>query len=268
MMEFKNKKLYSKQDMDEHKYLIDTVGYNVFPNFFTEEECEYLKVRLFEAVNEYKPLGSDRSIKDQFHLHDLMCKDVVFLQLLEDPRLNQIAAAILGEFWIMYAFTSSSLPPHGKNYGSRLHVDSPRFIPGYHSNFGFLWALDDFTLENGATKLLSASHHSDLAPTEEFFEKNCVRAVCKKGTLLAFSPRLWHRAGENNSDYWRHSLTMNLCRPYMKQRMDWVRFIPQDLANQVNDQARRIIGYDTRLPSNLEEFFVPDEKRLYKGGQE
>lgn len=268
MINFKDQKPYSQQTIDEHKYLIETVGYNAFPGFFSEEVCEYLKERLFKAVNEYKPLGSDRSIKDQFHLHDLMCRDIVFLELLEDPRLQQIAASILGDHWIMYAFTSSSLPPHGKNYGSRLHVDSPRLIPGYHSNFGFLWALDDFTLENGATKLLAASHHSATAPSEEFFEKNCVRAVCKKGTLLAFSPRLWHRAGENNSDNWRHSLTMNLCRPYMKQRMDWVRFIPKELADKVNGQARRIIGYDTRLPSNLEEFFVSDDKRLYKANQE
>jgi len=61
---------------------------------------------------------------------------------------------------------------------------------------------------------------------------------------------------------------MNVCRPYMKQRMDWVRFIPKSIADQLDPQARRIIGYDTRIPSSLEEFFQPEEKRLYKGGQE
>ena len=31
--------------------------------------------------------------------------------------------------------------------------------------------VDDFTSENGATRLLPSSHHSDLAPSKEFFEK-------------------------------------------------------------------------------------------------
>ncbi len=54
----------------------------------------------------------------------------------------------------------------------------------------------------------------------------------------------------------------------MKQRMDWVRFVPDNIADQLNESARRIIGYDTRLPSNLNEIFVDEKDRLYKGGQE
>jgi hypothetical protein len=54
----------------------------------------------------------------------------------------------------------------------------------------------------------------------------------------------------------------------MKQRMDWVRFIPESISSQLNSQARRILGFDTRLPSNLEEFFQPEELRFYKGNQE
>jgi hypothetical protein len=54
----------------------------------------------------------------------------------------------------------------------------------------------------------------------------------------------------------------------MKQRMDWVRFIPSKISDQLNTQARRIIGFDTRLPSSLEEFFLPENERLYKANQE
>jgi ectoine hydroxylase-related dioxygenase (phytanoyl-CoA dioxygenase family) len=79
---------------------------------------------------------------------------------------------------------------------------------------------------------------------------------------------MWHAAGVNNTDSFRHALTINVCRPYMKQRMDWVRFIPNSIANQLNQQAKRIIGYDTRIPTNLDEFFQPEENRFYKGGQE
>jgi hypothetical protein len=53
----------------------------------------------------------------------------------------------------------------------------------------------------------------------------------------------------------------------MKQRFDWVRFVPRPIADALNPQARRIIGFDTRLPTSLEEFFLPEAQRLYKPGQ-
>lgn len=267
-MDFSNLSLYAQDIIDEHIYHMETRGYSVFPNFFSNSICDELKKHLNHEVENYVPFGNERSILDKYHMHDLLCKNLIFAKTLEDIRLQQIVAAILGDFWIMYAYTSSSVPAKGSNYGGRIHVDSPRYIQNYTTNVGVLWALDDFTLENGGTKLLPASHHSSKVPSEELFEKNCITVTCPKGTLLVFNARVFHRAGVNNTNNIRHSLTMNVCRPYMKQRCDWVRFLPIEITSQLNSQARRIIGFDTRLPTSLEEFFVSDENRLYKPNQE
>jgi len=268
-MDFSKFSIYDKHIIDEYVFNMETIGYHVFDDFFDESMCEYLRTQLINAINTYIPYNnSERSILDKYHMHDLMCKDISFAKTLEDPRLNQIIALLLGEFWIMYAYTSSSLPPKGTNYGSRIHVDAPRVIPQYPTNIGVIWALDNFTLENGGTYVLPGSHHTKLIPTQEIFQKNSVRVICKKGSLIVFNARVWHRAGENNTNEFRHSLTMNVCRPYMKQRCDWVRFLPKEITEKLNPLARRIIGFDTRLPASLEDFFQPDEKRLYKPGQE
>lgn len=260
--------MINEQQLKDYKYLLETVGYAVVPNFLDSDTCNELKKKLVQQINSYDTKGSERSKLDRYHLHDLLTKDVSFGRLLEDERLQRLVALLLEEFWIMYAFTSSSLPPNESNYGGRLHVDSPRLIKDYPTNVGVIWALDPFATENGCTKVLPASHHSKTVPSEEFFEKNAHDVICDQGDLIIFNARVWHRAGFNNSSEWRHSLTMNCCRPYMKQRMDWVRFIPQDISNQLNEQAKRVIGYDTRLPVSLEEFFVDEKNRLYKSGQE
>ena len=268
-MQFSHFEKYSKEFMEDHVFNMTTLGYNVIPDFFNTEVCDFLRNKLEQAISEYVPFDqSERSVLDKYHMHDLLSKDIVFAKTFEDPRFQQLLASILGEFWIMYAYTSSSLPPNGNNYGSRMHVDSPRFIPNYPTNLGFIWALDDFTLDNGATYALPGSHNTDLMPTEKLFRKKSIRLTCKKGSAIVFNARMWHAAGANTTNEFRHALTINVCRPYMKQRMDWVRFVPEEISNQLNAQARRIIGFDTRLPSSLEEFFQPEEKRLYKGGQE
>jgi ectoine hydroxylase-related dioxygenase (phytanoyl-CoA dioxygenase family) len=268
-MDFFNLNTYDQERINEHIFNMESRGYDIFEDFFDDKTCDYLKTALEKTIDEYVPYGdSEQSLLDRYLMHDLLNRDVKFSKTLEDPRIQQIIASILGENWIMYAYTSSSLPPHGNNFGSRIHVDSPRWIPNYPTNLGIIWALDDFTTENGATFVLPGSHNTPRTPSTELFNKNSIRLTCKKGSIIVFNARLWHKAGENKSDNFRHALTMNVCRPYMKQRMDWVRFIPQEITNQLNDQARRIIGFDTRLSSNLEEFFQPQDKRLYKANQE
>lgn len=268
-MEFSNFEIYSNKIIDEYVYNMETKGFHLIENFLNETTCNILKEKLKKVIDNYEAFEDcDRSKLDRFHMHDLLCKDVIFSKILEDPRIDQIISKILGEFWILYAFTSSTLPPNGNNYGSRIHVDSPRIIPGYPTNLGVIWTLDEFTEENGGTHILPGSHNTKTIPSEEIFNKNHQQILCKKGSLIIFNARLWHRAGENKTNKFRHALTMNVCRPFMKQRFDWVRFIPISISNQLNSQARRIIGFDTRLPSSLEDFFQKDEKRLYKNGQE
>jgi ectoine hydroxylase-related dioxygenase (phytanoyl-CoA dioxygenase family) len=259
----------SEEEVLDHTYLIQTRGYTLVPNFLCNEEVALLKEGMEKSIREYRPKeGIDRSFLDRYQIHDLINRDINYGRLLEDPRLQQLISPHLGEHWIMYAATSSSIPPHGTNFASRLHVDTPRFHPGYIFNIGVIWALDDYSpINGGALKILPGSQHSNVMPAFHFFERNCEQIVCKAGSLIIFNAKTFHRTDENHTDYWNHSMTLNACRSFMKQRMDWVRFIPKEISGQLNSQARRIIGFDTRLPTNLEEFFLPEEERLYKGNQ-
>ena len=252
----------------EHAYAMRTRGYNVVPGFLEAAHCERLKAALQRALETYQPRAtSERSALDRYLMHDLVCRDLEIARLLDDPRLQPLVAPLLGEHWILYAFTSSSLPPGGTNYGRRVHVDSPRYVPDYASNVGLIWALDAFHRDNGGTEVLPGSHNSPDTPSEDYFDRNCVQVECPQGSLIVFQARLFHRSGINRSAKFRHALTLNACRSFMKQRMDWVRFVPRAIAEQLGAQGRRLIGYDTRLPTSLDEFFVPDSERLYKPNQ-
>jgi ectoine hydroxylase-related dioxygenase (phytanoyl-CoA dioxygenase family) len=268
MVNLKNKKLLESSIINDSNYNIITRGYTLIENFLDEKEVFILKKGMINGLESYKIRNdSDRSFLDKYQLHDLMIQDIKFSRLLEDPRLQQLVAPHLGEFWIMYAMTSSSIPPHGTNYASRLHVDCPRFHPGYIFNMGMIWTLDDYTKENGALRILPGSQHTDISPKWDFFEQNSAQILCKAGTLILFNAKTYHRTCLNNSDEWSHSMTLNACRSFMKPRIDWVKFIPSEITEQLNPQAKRLIGFDTRVPASLEEFFVPDELRLYKANQ-
>jgi len=257
----------NKEEIDIFNYQMETVGYYVYENFISDNLCDIFKKNIAFELENYQSYNTERSKLDQYHLHNLLCKYLPIAKLLEDKRLDLLLSQLLGEHWIMYAFTSSSCPPMSTNYGGRIHVDSPRWINNYSTNIGILWALDDFTIENGATHVLPGSHHSKNIPPHDHFKENSIQVKCNKGSLVIFNARVVHSTGFNTTEKWRHALTMNACRSYMKQRMDWVRFIPNNISDNLNPLARRIIGFDTRLPTNLDEFFLPEEERFYKANQ-
>jgi ectoine hydroxylase-related dioxygenase (phytanoyl-CoA dioxygenase family) len=204
---------------------------------------------------------------DHWMVHNLMVHDDAFLYLLENPILHAYLSELLSNTCIIYAYTSSSMPPRGSNYSRRIHVDCPRVIPGYVTNVGITLALDDFNEENGATELLPYSQWRTSAPTEAEFEKGAVRFMPSAGQAVIFNARTWHRGGLNRTDKPRHAVTINACRAYMRQRFDYPRLVPESSVAKLGPIGKRFLGFNVRVPVSLEEYYVPEEQRLYKGGQ-
>lgn len=187
-----------------------------------------------------------------------------FLELLDHPPLIDPVEAVLGPGCIVYAYTSSSMPPHRSNYSGRIHVDSPRVIPGYMTNLGITIALDDFTADNGATYYLPRSHSRTDPPTEEEFLAGAERLIVPAGSAWFFHARTWHRGGINATTEWRHGLTFNICRPFMKQRLDIPRMLAGRDLSGLPDRVLQKLGFFSQVPASLDEYYAPPEKRKYK----
>ena len=154
--------------MDE----INTRGFTVVPGVVTEADALEMRGLLARCVEEDLRAWAGRPYPDAWMVHNLMVRGLPFARLMENETIQAYACELLGPTCIVYAYTSSSMPPGGANFSSRIHVDSPRLIPGYVTNVGVMVALDDFTPLNGATYFLPGSHTRAVAPDEgEFHEK-------------------------------------------------------------------------------------------------
>jgi ectoine hydroxylase-related dioxygenase (phytanoyl-CoA dioxygenase family) len=240
-------------------------GLAVVPQVVTLTEVERLRAELEEAIAEDAINYPDAF--DKGMVHNCMVRGTRMAALLDNPVMNEYLAAALGDTCIMYAYQSSSLAPQQGNYGSRVHVDSPRYIPGYTTNVGVIVALDDFTEDNGATYYLKGSHLLEPLPAEENFYANASRALCKAGDMVIFQGRLAHAAGHNKTGRTRHSLTINACRSYMRQRFDFPRLVPKHIIDSLGENGQRLLGMNVRMPTSLKEFYLPPEQRLYKPNQ-
>jgi ectoine hydroxylase-related dioxygenase (phytanoyl-CoA dioxygenase family) len=244
---------------------LDQDGLVVVPAVLDAAEVGTLRGELAAAIDE--DLVRCPDVFDRGMVHNCMARGERMAALLDHPLLNAWLKALLGDSCILYAYQSSSVMPGAGNYGSRIHVDSPRFIPGYATNVGVIFPLDDFTEQNGATWYLRGSHLRAELPDETTFRAQASRALCAAGDMVVFNARLAHAAGENRSAHARHALTINACRSYMRQRFDFPRLLPQALIERLGTDGRRLIGMNVRMPTSLAEFYLPEDQRLYKPGQ-
>ena len=156
------------------------------------------------------------------------------------------------------------MPPNSVNYSGRIHVDCPRIIPGYVTNMGATILLDDFNEENGATWYLPNSHEQETAPDEKFFYAKARRVIATAGSVWFFNARTWHAGGANKSDRWRHALTINMARPWMKQRLDIPRAMAHLDLTGLSAVARQKLGFDAQVPASYDEYYAPPELRKFK----
>ena len=90
--------------------------------------------------------------------------------------------------------------------------------------------------------------------------------IAPAGSAVYFNPRVWHSGGKNETDRWRHSLTLNMCRGYMKQRLDIPKIMalsPVDLAS-ADEKTLQKMGFYAQVPESLDEYYLPPEKRKFR----
>lgn len=241
-------------------------GIIVVENALPSAQIETLRRELVVAISEDSSQNED--VFDCGMVHNCMVRGQEMQKVISQPVLNDYVDNLFTPHAIIYAYQSSSLNAESGNYGSRVHVDCPRFIDNYMTNLGVIIALDDFTAENGGTYYLPESHKTPSTPSDEYFYENCRQLECKKGSLIFFNGRLFHAAGRNNTSEPRHALTINYCRPFMRQRFDFPRLIPKSQLDAMDEVTKQRVGFNVRMPTSLGEFYLPSDRRLYKPGQE
>jgi len=253
-------------DADTIRRIIDEQGCLVVRDVLSQEYVARAKPALDAAIEREAAYHGNTTYSGYGMVLVCSLYGRVFLELFDNEPLMRPFNAVLGEGCIVYAYTSSSMPPNATNYSRRVHRDAPttRMVPGFPTNMGATILLDDFTLENGATYFMPASHRRKDVPSEAELETGASRLVAPAGSALFFDALLFHAGGRNTTGRWRHALTINMCRSWMKQRIDIPRAMSALDLTGVPDVALQKLGFFTQVPASYDEYYAPPEKRKYK----
>lgn len=172
-----------------------------------------------------------------------------------------------GAPYILHAFNPALVAPHDASYLHNIHRDVRTHAGEFRLLLNMLVMVDPFTLENGATHVLSGSHRFPERPADEVFDALSERLVGPAGSIVLFDSNLWHAAGRNATRAPRCALTLSFSRAFVKQQMDYPRFLGERYGARLSPAMRQLLGYDAMTPTSYEEFYRPRERRLYKAEQ-
>ncbi len=106
-----------------------------------------------------------------------------------------------------------------------------------------MWAITDFTADNGATLVLPGSHLSPECPELGKEYEGLVPAEMKKGSVLVFNGSIWHGGGPNRTGARRVGIAMNYCAGWIRQQENQQLGIPREIARRFSPRLRKLVGY-------------------------
>ena len=105
-----------------------------------------------------------------------------------------------------------------------------------------MWAVTDFSADNGATLLVPGSHKwgADREPEPE----EITSAEMPAGSVLYWSGGLLHGAGANSTEDWRYGVILTYSLGWVRQEENQYLHMSQKQLAQLSPEVRRMIGFD------------------------
>jgi ectoine hydroxylase-related dioxygenase (phytanoyl-CoA dioxygenase family) len=152
---------------------------------------------------------------------------------------------VLGDGFLLSGTTSMHIGPGETE--QLLHADDGMIsLPRPHpaTMVTTMWALSEFTKDNGATRLIPGSHTRPAIVPEPEEEKEVISAEMSPGSVMILHASLWHGGGPNSTqDVERYGLSIQYVSGWCRQQQNLMLGTPRDVVASYPKKLQELIGY-------------------------
>lgn len=249
-------------------------GYVILRNKINSEWLDVLSIAIDEAFIAHR----ETQLKNG---NDIMTGGVALHVLLSNPIfidfldhlikigfIKELQENYFNSKCILNSFSALDNLPNQPNFSAIVHRDLRFYSNNFPIMINCLLMIDDFTIENGGTYLLPYSHLEERKPDDAEFFSKAIQATGKRGDLLIFDSNVWHSSAPNTTQDHRKAVPITITKSFMKQLLDYPRAIGYNKMDDFNLELQQLLGYHSRVPASLDEWYQPEDKRFYKKGQD
>ncbi len=180
------------------------------------------------------------------YVRNLPVKTELAHNLAEHPVVHGLASRMVGEDCVIGDISATSIGP--QTTGGSWHLDNPLTqmpepLPDFPLGIQVAWMVDDFTPENGATRIVPRSHLTRKKPTWARGEQEDEVALTgPAGSAAIWLGSTWHRAGPNSTDRPRRAVISFYQCSWIKPFSEYRGVITAELAARMSPAVRYLYG--------------------------
>jgi ectoine hydroxylase-related dioxygenase (phytanoyl-CoA dioxygenase family) len=231
--------------MDDHLRRIAEEGYTILPNAIEPDYVEEIGEALLKLERDLGIVPAD-NLFEGLHttrVYNLLVHGPTFERIPVHPNVLPVVEGVLDPGALISSLSSIAIGPDEQ--AQPIHADDqviPLARPHIPIICNTMWAITDFTEENGATRVIPGSHLRDHAPNP-LEHHDTIAAEMPKGSVLVWVGSLWHGGGANLTDTRRVGIAMNYCAGYIRQQENQQLGIPPKLVGTFPRRLQELIGY-------------------------
>ncbi len=176
-------------------------------------------------------------------IYNLLVHGKLYERIPVHPNVLPIVERVLDPGLLISSLSSIAIGPD--EAAQMIHADDQVIgLPKPHPPIicNTMWAITDFTEENGATRLCPGTHTADHSP-ELLGQYDSIPAEMAKGSVLVWVGSLWHGGGANRTDNRRVGVAMNYCAGFLRQQENQQLGIPLETARRFPRRLQELVGY-------------------------
>jgi ectoine hydroxylase-related dioxygenase (phytanoyl-CoA dioxygenase family) len=245
-------------DVEEAAEQVRRLGYAVLDSDFTASELQAISEAFNIARANYIRTWGEHRLRGINEYHTMRAPlthgGPEFLALAMNGRLLSVLKRLINGAFILNQQNGVVNPP-GETYSQGAwHRDLPyqHYVSSSPLAVNALFCLDDFTLENGSTFVLPATHKADAFPSERYFKANALQLEARAGQYIILDCMIFHSGGFNRTDRERRAVNHVYSVPYFKQQIN----IPKNMnAEGLSATAKQLFGFPYGEPETIEAYF-------------
>jgi ectoine hydroxylase-related dioxygenase (phytanoyl-CoA dioxygenase family) len=168
------------------------------------------------------------------------CRDLVMHSLVLETVKTVLSHATTFQLHLTQLIAIGPKEPAQRIHRDQWAFDFFPFPSGYEVQCNTIWAMNDFTTANGATRVIPGSNRFE--DRREFSESDTEPAEMPAGSVVFYTGSLYHGAGANRSDEVRYGLNITYAVSWLRQEENQYLSVPPDVARTFPDSLLRLMG--------------------------